>query len=67
MSCIRDRVLKGLTLVAHACSEGYCSLSPCVCVCVCVCVVCVHSNLPQHTLESQKRDINGFIVIQESF
>ena len=26
--------------------------------------VCVHSNLPPHTLESQKRDTNGFIAIQ---
>ena len=29
--------------------------------------VCVHSNLPPHTLESQKRDTNGFIAIQEPF
>ena len=28
--------------------------------------VCVHCNLPPHTLESQKRDTNGFIAIQES-
>ena len=34
---------------------------PCVCVCVCVCM-CVHSNLLPHTLESQKRDTNGFIA-----
>ena len=27
----------------------------------------VHFNLPPHTLESQKRDTNGFIAIQESF
>ena len=31
---------------------------PCVCI-------CVRSNLPPHTLESQKRDSNGFIAIQE--
>ena len=31
----------------------------------CVCM-CVHSNLSPHTLESQKRDTNGFIAIQES-
>ena len=37
-------------------------------MCVCGCVyVCVHSNLLPHTLESQKRDTNGFIAIQESF
>ena len=35
-------------------------------LCVCVCV-CVHSYLPPHTLESQKRDTNGFCVIQGSF
>ena len=39
----------------------------CVCVCVCVCVWCVRSNLAPHTLESQKRDTNGFIAIQEPF
>ena len=33
-----------------------------MCVCVCIC-----SNLPPHTLESQKRDTNGFIAIQEPF
>ena len=37
---------------------------PCVCVYVCM---CVHSNLPPHTLESQKRDTNGFIAIREQF
>ena len=37
-----------------------------LCVCVYVCV-CVRSNLPLHTLESQKRDTNGFITIQELF
>ena len=35
-------------------------------LCVCVCV-CVRSNLPPHTLESQKRDTNGFIATQEPF
>ena len=40
----------------------------CVCMCVCVYVcMCVHSYLPPHTLESQKRDTNGFIAIQGSF
>ena len=29
--------------------------------------VCVRSDLPPHTLESQKRDTNGFIAIQEPF
>ena len=47
-----------LTLGAHAHSEGYCSCPVCV---------CVHSNLPPHTLESQKRDTNGFIAIREQF
>ena len=42
-----------------------------VCMCVCVCM-CVHSYLPPHTLESQKRDTNAldtnaFIAIQGSF
>ena len=32
---------------------------------LCVCV-CVHSNLPPHTLESQKRGTNGFIAIRET-
>ena len=36
---------------------------PKVCVCMCVC----HSYLPPHTLESQKRDTNGFCAIQGSF
>ena len=38
----------------------------CMYVCVYVCV-CVHSYLPPHTLESQKRDTNGFCAIQGSF
>ena len=34
---------------------------------MCVCV-CVRSNLPPHTLESQERyDTNGLITIQEQF
>ena len=33
---------------------------PCVYVCV---SLCVRSNLPPHTLESQKRDTNRFIAI----
>ena len=37
-----------------------------LCVCICVCM-CVHSYLPPHTLESQKRDTNGFCAIQGSF
>ena len=37
-----------------------------LCMYVCVCV-CVHSYLPPHTLESQKRDTNGFCAIQGSF
>ena len=53
-----------LTLGVHARSEGYCSYPVCVCVCVCM---YVHSNLPPHTLEKQKRDTNRFIAIQERF
>ena len=41
---------------AHMCSEGYSS---------CPMYVCPRSNLPPHTLESQKRDTNGFIAIRE--
>ena len=45
-----------------------CSWFPCMYVCVYVCMcVCVRSNLPPHTLESQKRDTNGFIAIRELF
>ena len=53
---------------------GWVTVPMCVCVCMCVCMyvcvyVCVcgyvHSNLLPHTLESQKRDTNGFIAIQE--
>ena len=51
-----------LTLGAHARSEGYCSCPVCMYVCV-----CVRSNLPPHTLESQMRDTNGSIAIQELF
>ena len=47
----------------------------CVCMCVHVCMyacmyvctyicMCVHSYLPPHTLESQKRDTNKSIAIQ---
>ena len=43
-------------------SEGYSSWFVCMYVCV-----CVRSNLPPHTLESQKRVTNGFIAIRESF
>ena len=41
-------------------SEGYCSCPVCMYVCVYVCM-CVHSYLPPHTLESQKRDTNGIL------
>ena len=37
-----------------------------MCVCMYVCM-CVHSYLPPHTLESQKRDTNGLCAIQGSF
>ena len=37
---------------------------PCVCMYVCV---CVRSNLPPHTLDSQMRDTNGFVAIREPF
>ena len=40
----------------HACAARVKVLGVCVCV-------CVRSNLPPHTLESQKRDTNGFITI----
>ena len=58
-----------LTLGAHAHSEGYCSCPVCMYVCnICMYVcMCVHSYLPPHTLESQKRDTNEFIAIQGSF
>ena len=49
-----------LTLHMLACSKGYCSCPVCMYVYVC-------SNLPPHTLESQKRDTKGFITIQEPF
>ena len=42
----------------HARSEDYCSCPVCV---------CVHYNLPPHTLESQKRDTNKFIAIGNHF
>ena len=44
----------------HTCTARVTVLGVCVCVC---------SNLPPHTLESQKRDTctNGFIAIRERF
>ena len=42
------------------CSEGYSTWFVCMCV-------CVRSNMPPHTLESQKRGTNGFIAIRERF
>ena len=57
---VPDRLL--LNLGAHALSEGYCSCSVCMYVYLCV---CIRSNLSLHTLESQKRDTDGFIAIQE--
>ena len=57
---------KLLLTFAHMHTEGYCSCPVCMCVCVYVCM-CIHSYLPPHTLESQKRDINEFIAIQELF
>ena len=50
-----------LTPGVHVHIKGYCSCPMCVCVCLCV---CVHFNLPPHALESQMRDTNGFIAIQ---
>ena len=47
-----------------ACASRVTVLGLWVCICVCMCV-CVHSNLPRHTLESQKSGTNGFIAIQE--
>ena len=46
-----------LTLGAHAAARVT-VVVPCVCM-------CVRSNLLPHTLESQERDTNGFIAIQE--
>ena len=65
----------------HTCSEHAAIINPwracaarvtvvvlCVCMCVCMYVcMCVHSYLPPHTLESQKRDTNGLCAIQGSF
>ena len=58
----------------RACAARVTAVVLCVCmymyVCMYVCVyvcVCVHSYLPPHTLESQKRDINRFCAIQGSF
>ena len=38
----------------HACAARVTVVVLCICMCVCVCM-CVHSYLPPHTLESQKR------------
>ena len=46
----------------RACAARVIVLGLCVCVCV-----CVRSNLPPHTLESQKKDTNRFIAIREQF
>ena len=43
-----------------ACAVWVTVVVPCVCV-------CVLSNQPPHTLESQKRGTNGFIAIREPF
>ena len=49
-----------------ACAARVTVVVLCVCMCVCVYVcVCVHSYLLPHTLESQKRDTNGFCAIQK--
>ena len=48
----------------HACAARVTVVVLCVCMCVCV---CVHSYLPPHTLESQKRDTNRFCAIQGLF
>ena len=50
----------------RACAARVTVVVLCVCMYVCVCV-CVHSYLLPHTLESQKRDTNGFCAIQGSF
>ena len=64
------RCILFLTLGAHA--RSVVVLCVCMCVCVYVCMyiimyVCIHSYLPPHTLELQKKDTNGLITIQESF
>ena len=52
----------------RACAARVIVVLVCVYVCMYVCMyVCVRSNLPPHTLESQKRDTNRFIAIQEPF
>ena len=52
----------------RACAARVTVVVLCVCMYVCMCVcVCVHSYLPPHILESQKRDTNGFCAIQGSF
>ena len=52
----------------RACAARVTVVVLCVCMCVCMYVcMCVHSYLPPHTLESQKRDTNGFCAIQISF
>ena len=50
----------------RACAARVTVVVLCVCMYVCTCV-CVHSYLPPHTLESQKRDTNGFCAKQGSF
>ena len=54
----------------RACAARVTVVVLCVCMYVCMYVctcMCVHSNLPPHTLESQRRDTNGFCAIQGSF
>ena len=56
------KILTCWVIGAHARSEYVCMY-----VCIPVCMsLCVHSYLPPHTLESQKRDTNIFLAIQRS-
>ena len=56
------------TIVLYVCMHVcIITVSLYVCVSTIIMYVCGHYNLPPHTLESQKRDTNGFIAIQESF
>ena len=67
--CNQVAVLCGIWAIINprrACAARVTVVVLCVCMYVCVCV-CVHSYLPPHTLESQKRDTNGFCAIRGSF
>ena len=62
---VQDRICTASIIInpRRACAARVTVVVLCVCMCVCV---CVHSYLPPHTLESQKRDTKGFCAIQVS-